>query len=116
MGRLLDEMKLTVKRRPGAWDDGPWVPGTESTFTITASRPQPVGPEVLEMLPEGTKSVARYTTLVPNGEPELIMIEDDAADNAADLITHNGTDYAITGLEDWDGHPLGYRYLLLLEA
>lgn len=119
MGRLLDEMTLTVTRRPGAWTNGVWTPAPAVvmyTFPITASRPQPVGPEVLEMLPEAARSTARYITVVPDGEPDVILVEDDAADKAADYISYNGRQHLVTSVENWDGFALGHRALVLLEV
>ena len=116
MGQVLDPITLSVTRRPGAWTAGEWVPNVagSTTFTILASRPQPVGPETLEMLPEGARSSARFMICVPDGQPELYMVEH--ADHAADYVAYAGRSHLVTLAEDWTGMPLGYRAYVLLEV
>ncbi len=115
MGRPLDAMLLTVTRRPGAWTDGSWVPSTTgSTFNITASRPQPVGPELMEMLPEAARTSARYVVYVSDDQERLYLVED--ATHAADYVAYEGKQHLVTSAERWAGMPLGYRSYVLLET
>lgn len=119
MGRPLDEMALTVTRRPGGWN-GAWEFSPFSTLTVYGSRPQPVGPETLQMLPEGARSDARFVIYVddtaPDGtaQPELYLIGRDREGYAADTIAWNGDEYVLTTIDDWNGRPLGYRAYILL--
>ncbi len=118
MGKPLDCIPLTATRRPGAWSDttGLWVPdvGSYSTFTVNASRPQPVGPELLQRLPEGARTSARYVIYAEDTEPTLQLIED--ADTAADYVAYDGKDYLVTSAAKWAGMPLGHRAYVLLEV
>ena len=114
MARPLDEMSFTATRRPGGWD-GSWVPTTYSTFSFLGSRPQPVGPETLELLDEGARSSARYITYVHDDQPELYLVGRDREGFAADTVAYNGEQYLVTTDDDWNGRPLGYRGYILLE-
>lgn len=114
MGRPLDEMTLTVTRRPGAWTDGPWVPGATSTFDIKAGRPQPLGGALLEMLPEGVRSTARFMIYVHDDQAALHLVEDDEDDLAADRIAYKGTAHLATSAESWEDMPLGHKAYILL--
>ena len=116
MGRPLDEMSFTVTRRSGAWTAGAWVPATGApvTFALLASKPQPVGPELLEMLPEGARTSARYVIYAADDQSMLYLIED--ATHAADYVAYDGKAHLVTSAEKWAGMPLGYRAYVLLEA
>ncbi len=114
MGRPLDEMSLTVTRRPGAWTDGSWIPGTTSTFALLASRPQPLGAEEIEMLSAGARTKAKFVIFAHDDQPALYTVEHDQVDHEADLVTYNGRPYTTIGDGDWTGRPLGHhRYILL---
>jgi hypothetical protein len=114
MGRPLDEMQFTATRRPGSWD-GAWMHGTPTTFTFLASRPQPVGPELLEMLDEAARTAARYIIYAQDDQPELYLVGRGREGYAADTVAYNGEDYLVTSDDDWNGRPLGYRGYVLLE-
>lgn len=115
MARVLDEMTFTVTRRPGDWVDGVWVPDPTSTFTINASRPQPVGPEQMEMLPEGARSSARFQIYAEDDQAEIYLVGRDREGFAADTVAYNGEDFLVTALGDWSGMPLGYKTYILIE-
>lgn len=114
MAKPLDIMTFTITRRPGAWD-GTWVPSATSTFSLEASRPQPVGPEAIEFLDEGARTAARYIIYAEDTEPELFLVGRDREGYAADTVAYNGEDYLVTTDDDWNGRPLGYRGYILLE-
>jgi hypothetical protein len=111
MGRPLDEMTFTVTRRPGAWD-GSWVFSAFSTFSLLASRPQPVGPEAIDFLEEGARTMARYVIYAHDDQPDLYSTRDGFA---ADTIAYNGKTYEVTTDDDYHSMPLGYRAYILLE-
>jgi len=113
MGRPLDEMEFTVTRRPGDWD-GPWEHGTPTTFTILASRPQPVGPETIEMLPEAARTTARFIIYAHDDQPEVYTIETYQPGFSADTIAYKGKAYLVTTDGDWADMPLGYNGYILL--
>jgi hypothetical protein len=117
MGKPLDYMTLTVTRRPGEWSDttGQWVHDTESytTFEIGASRPQPVGPELMQRIPEAARTIARYV-IYADEEPKLYVVEDDS--HAADHVAYDGETYLVTSADKWVSMPLGYRAYILLEV
>lgn len=114
MGSVLDKETLTVTRRPGDWTDGTWVFDTPTTLSLEASRPQPVGPETLQMLPEGARSSARFIIYAEDDQAELYMVGRDREDYAADTIAWDGEDYVVTTVGDWNGRALGYRAYILL--
>ncbi len=114
MGSVLDKMDLTVTRRPGAWTAGVWVPGVYTTFTLEASRPQPVGPELLDMQIEGARSDARFIIYVEDDQAKLYLIERNRVGYLPDRIAYDGEDYVLTSLDDWNGRDLGYRAYVLI--
>jgi hypothetical protein len=114
MSRPLDEMQFVVTRRPGSWD-GSWMHGAPTTFTILASRPQPVGPELLEMLDEGARSAARYIIYAQDDQADLYLVGRDREGYAADTVAYDGEDYLVTSDDDYHSMPLGYRGYVLLE-
>jgi len=111
---ILDPVTITVKRRSGAWVNGVWVPGAQVVSTITASRPQPVGPETLDMLPEQDRSSAKFEIWADDAEDALHLIEYDEEGVPPDIVIWGGRSYLVTGLEDWDGVSLGHRAYVLL--
>ena len=111
---VLDPVTITVNRRAGSWVDGLWVPGTPSQSTITASRPQPVGPETLDLLPEQARSSAKFEIFADDTEDALHLIEYDDEATPADTVEWGGRTYLVTGVEDWDGVALGHRAYVLL--
>lgn len=114
MGRPLDEITFTATRRQGAWD-GSWVHSTFTNYTFLGSTPQPVGPEILELLDEGARSSARYIVYVQDDQPEIYLVGRDREGYAADTVAYNGEDYLVISDDDWHGMPLGYRGYVFLE-
>lgn len=114
MGRPLDEMTFTVARRPGAWTDGPWVPDSGTTYNLLASRPQPVGPELLQMLPEGARSSARFVIYAADDQPDVHLIDDETERLAADVVLYESWGYLATTIDNWASRPLGYKAYILL--
>lgn len=113
---VLDPVTYTVTRRPGAWTDGEWTPnvGAQTTFGLVASMPQPVGPELIQMLPEAARTSARFMIFAEDDQPEIYLIEN--ATHAADYVAYGGQSYLVTSAEDWSGMPLGHHAYILLEA
>jgi hypothetical protein len=107
-------MTFTVARRPGAWTDGVWTPGTPSGYTIKASRPQPVGPELLQMLPEGARSSARFVVYAADDQPDIHLIDDETEELAADIVAYDSWGYLATTIDNWADRPLGYKAYILL--
>lgn len=89
------------------------VPG--APFEIVASAPQPVGPETIEMIPEGARASARYLIYVPDGQADLILIDATGA-NAADHAQYDGREFLIASINNWESRPLGYKGYALLEV
>lgn len=118
MSRPLDEMDLTATRRPGTWVQGKWTPtsGAETAINFVGGRPQPVGPELMDRLPEGARGVASFIMFVHDDQPALQTIDDDGTE-AADYITWRGVEHLLMSIEDWtdveDGH---YAYGLIAFA
>lgn len=112
MGRPLDEMDFTVTRRPGVWT-GAWTFSAFTTFTLKASRPQPVGPEAVDFLDEGARTKARYVIYAHDDQPELYSTRDGFA---ADTIAYNGHVYEVNIDDDYhDAGALGYHSYNLVE-
>jgi hypothetical protein len=95
------------------WDAevGDWV---APAIVLEASRPQPVGPELIEFLDEGARTSARFVIYAEGNQPTLQVVERDEVGFAADRVPYNGKDYLVTSLGDWDDMPLGYRDYILL--
>lgn len=110
MSRPLDEIPMQAKRRPGTWVQGKWTPtpGEETTIDFIGCRPQPVTPEVMEMLPEGARGVASFVTFVHDDQPTLQTIDEDGT-TAADYVTWKGVEHLLVSAEDWADVPDGHR-------
>jgi hypothetical protein len=110
MGYICDEIAMEATRRPGTWSEGKWIPtpGAETTIPFRGGRPQPVGPEVLDMLPAGARGDARYLMFVDDTQPKLQTIDDDGTE-AADYVTWRGEEHLLVSIEDWDDVQLGHR-------
>lgn len=77
-----------------------------------ASRPQPVGPEAIDFLDEGARTLARYVVYAHSDQPSLYSTRDGYA---AETIAYNGKTYQVTTDDDYHDMPLGYRAYILLE-
>ncbi len=77
-----------------------------------AGRPQPVGPEAIDFLDEGARTLARYVAYADDDQPALSMMRDGFS---ADTILYNGHTYKVTTDDDYHDMPLGYRAYILLE-
>lgn len=77
-----------------------------------ASLPQPVGPEAIDFLDEGARTVARYVVYAHDDQPELYSTR---AGYAADTVLYNSKTYKITTDDDYHNMPLGYHAYILLE-
>jgi len=109
MGRPNDEIPMVAYRRPGQWVNGDWntLPGV-TVINFVGGRPQPAGPELVEMLPEGARSTARFVFWVQDDQPTLQTIDDDGTE-AADYIEWRGSYHVLVSLEDWSNLPLGHH-------
>ena len=117
MGSILDPTTLTIVRRPGVWTAGRWVPSESppDPFTVIGSQPQPVGPEVIEMLPEAARATARFIIFVEDDQPDLIMI-DDTGVNASDHVQYSGKEYLLAAIENWTDRALGHNAYALIQV
>lgn len=92
---------FSVKRVvPGAYVNGFWVEGAESTFTIQASV-QPLKGKEMEMLPEGrrnSQSVKIYT------DTQLQTV----ASGNPDRLVAFGHDFEIQTVEPWQSNVLNH--------
>lgn len=77
-----------------------------------ASRPQPVGPEAIDFLEEGARTLARYVVYAHDDQPALYSTRDGWS---ADTVAYNSHTYAVTTDDDYHDMPLGYRAYILLE-
>jgi hypothetical protein len=90
----------------GDWVGGAWVPdGAASTLSITASV-QPVTPELIDMLPEGARTSARFVMYAEAGQVQLITA-DIGEKRPADRITFQGRDYMLQSIGNWSAHVSG---------
>lgn len=97
---------LTVKRTTaGAYVDGIYVAGSESTFRSLISPQQP-SPKQLEILPEGQrdKDIMMFISKRP------LRTLSDRDGTPADKVLFKGREYEIIQLADWEtfGHTIGY--------
>lgn len=112
---ILDPMELTVSRTPGGWGtDGRWtVTGPPIVSTFIGSRPQPVGPAVMQRDDEGAREIAQYVTYVEADQPEILTVEP----GYINTLSWRGDTYQLLSAEDWDdGVPLAHRAYVLVEV
>ena len=77
-----------------------------------AGLPQPVGPEAIDFLEEGGRTVARYVVYADKDQPELFSTRNGFA---ADTILHADKTRMVTTDDDYRDMPLGYRAYILVE-
>jgi len=121
----LGKVTMTVTRQaPGAYVDGLWVDGIAgpSTFPITASV-QPITPELIEDLPAGSRTSARFVLYAERGQPILITADIGEArrpDRLAYTSPGSGTTrtYNVQSLGDWSAHTTGlpHQELVMLQV
>ncbi len=75
------------------------------TFNVRASV-QPVTPELIDQLPEGARTSARFVMYAPAGEP-LIITADIGEQRRPDIVTYNGRNYKTQSIGDWSAHTTG---------
>jgi hypothetical protein len=81
-----------------------------------ASRPQPVGPDAIDFLEEGARTVARYVVYaqhVPGDAQPLLYSTRDGF--AADTLVYNDKTYKVSTDDDYRSMPLGYHAYILIE-
>jgi hypothetical protein len=115
---LLGETSLTVTRQAGgSYVQGVWTDGGggPTTFSITVSV-QPVTPRLIDMLPEGSRTDARFVFYAEIGQPEIYTV-DLGGQVRADRVEYNGREYMVQSVGDWSAHVSGlpYREYVLLE-
>ena len=82
------------------------------SLRFKASRPQPVGPEAIDFLDEGARTLARYVVYAHDDQPVLSATRENFS---ADTILYNDKTYKVTTDDDYHDMPLGYRAYILLE-
>ncbi len=82
------------------------------SLQFKASRPQPVGPEAIDFLDEGARTLARYVVYANDDQPALSATRENFS---ADTILYNDKTYKVTTDDDYHDMPLGYRAYILLE-
>lgn len=88
---------LTVKRQSeGAWVNGFWVAGSETTLTIQASA-QPANADDMQLLPDGKRLQGAYKIYT---DADLIVAIEGVT-QVADKVVINGQDYEISAANPW---------------
>ena len=111
---VLGEVTMPVTRfEAGAWGtDGEWADGAAvPDLTVTASV-QPITPELIEDLPEGSRTSARFVMYAPAGQLQLITAdigEKRRPDRLAYTSPRDGTtrNYTLQSIGDWSAHTSG---------
>ena len=100
---------VTVKRlTPGAYVNGFWVEGTESTVTIRASI-QPASSADLKLLPEG-KTLGGVYKVFTN---EALTVAIEGTNQNGDRLTIGGSDYEVTTPIIWDNGIIPHNEYLV---
>lgn len=114
MTYVLGIEQLLVTRRVGGYSDHEYVVAVDSTFDILISL-QPVGGRILEQLPEGARTRARWAGYASIDQP-VLRGTDLATQEPPDLITRDGVEYEVHAIADWTGHDQGlphHAYVLM---
>jgi hypothetical protein len=77
-----------------------------------ASLPQPVGPEAIDFLEEGARTLARYIVYAHDDQPKLYSMRDGFS---GDTLLYNDRLYKVTTDDDYHDMPLGYHAYILIE-
>ena len=100
---------VTVKRRTqGAYVDGFWVEGTESTVMIRASV-QPASSADLNLLPEG-KTLGGVYKIFTN---DTLIVATEGTDQNGDRLVIGGSDYEVTTTLIWDNGIIPHNEYLV---
>jgi hypothetical protein len=104
---VLGEVTMPITRLdPGAWVDGEWVNGASAgALSITASV-QPVTPELIDMLPEGARTSARFVMYAEAGQTQMITA-DIGESRRPDRVTFQSRDYMVQSIGNWSAHVTG---------
>jgi hypothetical protein len=77
-----------------------------------SGRPQPVGPEAIDFLEEGARTLARYVTYAHDDQPLLYSTRDGFS---GDTLVYNDKTYKVSTDDDYRSMPLGYHAYILIE-
>jgi hypothetical protein len=105
---ILGRVTMPVTRfDAGAWGaDGEWTDGAPvAGLTITASV-QPITPELMEDLPAGNRTSARFVMYAAAGQLQLITV-DIGEQRRPDRILYRGRSYNLQSIGDWSAHTAG---------
>jgi len=105
---ILGAVTMPVTRyAAGSWGtDGEWTDGTVATgLTITASV-QPITPELMEDLPGGNRTSARFVMYAPAGQMQLITV-DISSKLRPDRVLFQGRSYNVQSIGNWSAHTTG---------
>lgn len=100
----------------GAWSStGEYIDGPPITgLTVTASV-QPITPELMEDLPEGDRTSARFVMYAPRGQIQLNTVSISGrkrADRIAYTSPRDGVtrSYMLQSIGDWSAHTTGMAH------
>lgn len=104
---ILGSSVFTVTRSAaGAFVDGFYVAGATTTWSVRGSL-QPLNERELQLLPEASRTQARWILLYDSKQTEII---------AGDNVSAKGGNYLALLLQDWTLHTaLPYRAVVLGE-
>ena len=118
---VLGQVTMPVTRQaPGNWTANPgyWTDGVAgpSAFNIIA-RVQPITPELVEDLPEGSRTSARFVMYAEAGQPLLITVDIGEA-RRPDRLVYAGRTYTVQSIGDWSAHVNGlpHQELVMLQV
>lgn len=109
---LLGQQSLTVTPYTVSIVDHVPTPAAGTPYTVQGTV-LPIGERTLSMLPEGSRTKARFELYVEGTDPITKTAE---AGKAADRVAWKGRSYVVTGVQDYTQHTTGLphrRYVML---
>jgi len=116
---ILAPKKFTIRRQSeaGSYVYGKWVPSTTTDqFTVIGSL-QPLNAREIEMLPEGTRTKARFSFYCESNQP-FLKTTDLNGQKGSDRFLWNGNEYLVFAIGDWQLHLNGipHKAYVLIEV
>jgi len=96
---------VTIKRKsPGAYVDGFWQAGGESTLTIQASV-QPAGERDVQLLPEGRRDAGAFRLFTD----AVLQVAQEGTGKNNDVAVLEGAEYEIMAEMPWQNGLIPHR-------
>ena len=111
---MLGQKEYTVKKSTvGAYVKGVWVDTGKTQVTVKGCL-QPIDSDTLDVLDEGSRSVARFVLYVYKNQQDL-RVAKAKGDFTCDIVVVDNTEYRVIGKQVWKQHRIQHTMYILGE-